>query len=189
MRSRDALGIVSAVAVVGLAATLVAVARSDPGHGAGAHPAEVGRSSKPAAGEGARPCGADDVQVDRRTGANGAGGHSLHILAFHNVGTRTCVLQGYPAVVASAPGLPDVVGTDGSFFPELGTADLAPGGIAYLGLEEDTYCAARPGGNGSGLRYTHVAITLAGGGTVPFDLPGPMDLACGLHLQAFSVPG
>jgi hypothetical protein len=135
----------------------------------------------------ARPCTADDVAA-RFDLSNGAGGHVVIDVRFRNVSESTCVLKGYPQVTATEPGLPGVVGTDGSFFPSDGTANIATGEAAFLGLETDTYCAARPGGGGGGPLYHHVEIVLPGGGTVALDRPDGFDVTCGLHLTNFFVP-
>ena len=53
----------------------------------------------------ARACDAGDVsaQLGER---NGAGGHLLYPVRFRNVSTTTCVLIGYPRVLATEPDLP-----------------------------------------------------------------------------------
>jgi hypothetical protein len=134
----------------------------------------------------ARPCTAADVAA--RFGAgSGAGGHLETLVVFRNIGTSTCVLKGYPQVVATEPGLPDVAATDGSFFSGGSTANMQRGQQTLLGLETDTYCAARPGGGGGGRSYHHLDITLPGGGTVSLDRAAGFDLTCGLHLTKFFV--
>lgn len=109
---------------------------------------------------------------------------------FGNVGHSTCLLAGYPDVTATEPGRRDVVGTRGSFFDSGHSANMPAGtGITLLGLESDTYCAARPGGGGGGADYRHFTITLPGGGTVSLTLQGNgLDLTCGLHLTRFFDP-
>jgi hypothetical protein len=139
----------------------------------------------------ARPCRADDVTANFG-GGNGAGGHLITYVQFRNVSQTTCVLKGYPDVTASEPGLPDVAGTNGSFFqgPRDVTANMPPGQQTLLGLETDTYCDARPGGGGGNPAYHHVTISLpGGGGIVSLDRqPGGFDVTCGLHLTRFAVP-
>jgi hypothetical protein len=135
----------------------------------------------------ARPCRVDDVAASF-DGSNGAGGHAVVYVTFRNISTSTCVLNGYPQVTATEPGLPDIAGTDGSFFPGDGTANMAPGQNTFLALETDTYCAARPGGGGGGPRYHHLDIVLPAGGTVSLDQPDGLDVTCGLHLTEFTVP-
>jgi uncharacterized protein DUF4232 len=137
----------------------------------------------------ARPCGAADV-VTSLDPNNGAGGHSVSYVRFRNASRSTCLLAGYPKVTASEPGKPDVLGSDGSFFQFGRPANLAPGSNStVLGLETDTYCAARPGGGGGGDWYHQFDIALPGGGTVRQDLPGAgLDLTCGLHLTRFEDP-
>jgi hypothetical protein len=133
----------------------------------------------------ARPCRADDVAASFDAG-DGAGGHAIVYVTFRNISTSSCVLKGYPQVTATEPGLPDIAGTDGSFFPNDGTANVAPGQNTFLGLETDTYCAARPGGGGGRPRYHHIDIVLPAGGTVSLDQPDGFDATCGLHLTEFS---
>jgi hypothetical protein len=139
----------------------------------------------------ARPCRADDVTVNFG-GVDGAGGHLITYVRFRNVSQTTCVLKGYPDVTASGPGLPDVAGTNGSFFqgPWAVTANMAAGQQTFLGLETDTYCDARPGGGGDNPAYHHVTISLpGGGGLVSLDRqPAGFDLTCGLHLTRYYVP-
>jgi len=120
--------------------------------------------------------------------ANGAGGHAVRYVRFRNTSTSTCVLEGYPRVIASEPGRPSVAGTDGSFFPNFSTANMRPGQDTYLGVETDTYCAARPGGGPAGPLYHRLDVTLPGGGTVTVDDPAKgFDVFCGLHLTSFFV--
>lgn len=135
----------------------------------------------------ARPCAAQDVAA-RVDGPNGAGGHSVRYLRFRNISSSTCVLKGYPRVTASEPGLLDVIGTDGSFFSYGDTANLLPGQDAQLGVETDTYCAARPGGGQPGPLYHHLQIEPPGGGRVALDQLDGFDPKCGLHLTKFFVP-
>jgi Protein of unknown function (DUF4232) len=135
----------------------------------------------------APPCRAGDVAASF-DGSNGAGGHAIVYVTFRNITASTCVLKGYPQVTASQPGLPDLTGTDGSFFQSDGTANMAPGQNTLLGLETDTYCPARPGGGGGQPRYHHLAIVPPGGGTVSLDRADGFDTTCGLHLTKFFVP-
>jgi hypothetical protein len=135
----------------------------------------------------ARPCSADDVTA-RFDPGNGAGGHEIIDVQFRNISDSTCVLTGYPQVTATEPGQPDIAGTDGSFFPTDGPANMAPGGYTLLGLETDTNCAARPGGGSGRPLYHHVDIVLPGGDTISLDHPDGFDITCGLHLTQFSVP-
>lgn len=136
----------------------------------------------------ARPCGRRDVSA-AFDGRNGAGGHAVAYVRFRNVSSSTCLLAGYPRVVATRPGRPAVTATDGSFFRAGPAANMPPGGVTLLGLETDTYCAARPGGGG-GRRYDHVSITLPGGGSAVLGVPRSIgfDVTCGLHLGRFFDP-
>lgn len=135
----------------------------------------------------ARPCTAHDVSVVVGEG-DGAGGHLLRDLRFRNVSESTCVLRGYPEVTATEPGQPDVVGVDGSFFPSDGPANMPPGASTFLGVETDTYCAARPGGGGGGPLYHRVRVVLPSGDEISIEIPDGLDATCGLRLTPFSVP-
>ncbi len=145
-------------------------------------------SPTPAAATDARPCTATDVTAGFADG-EGAGGHLEYAVRFRNISGSTCVLKGYPHVTATEAGQPEVVGTDGSFFPTTGTANMPPGHATLLGLETDTYCSANPGG-GPGLPlYHHVNITLPGGGTVALNQASDgLDVTCGLHVTPFFAP-
>lgn len=152
-----------------------------------AAPYRAPTAAPPAPGSDARACTAGDVTASLADG-NGAGGHSERYVRFRNTSTSTCVLKGYPRVTASEPGHPAVAGTDGSFFPSFSTANMRPGQDTYLGVETDTYCAARPGGGPPGPLYHRLEVTLPGGGTVTVDDPAKgFDVSCGLHLTAFFV--
>lgn len=137
----------------------------------------------------APPCARDDVSASF-DGHNGATGHEIDYIRFRNVGRSTCLLAGYPHVVASQSGRPAVTATDGSYFPDGHAANLHPGGAAMLGVETDSDCAARPGDAGGGEIYKHLAITLPSGGTVSLTMPrsDELDVTCGLHLTHFFDP-
>lgn len=146
-------------------------------------------TTPPAPPANARACSRHDVSASF-DGHDGAGGHLIAYVRFRNVGGSTCLLAGYPSVVAAQPGRPDVTATDGSFFPAGHAANMPPGGVTMLGLETDAYCAARPGGGGGGHTYDHISIALPGGGTVHLDVPRSteLDVTCGLHSTGFSDP-
>jgi hypothetical protein len=134
----------------------------------------------------ARPCAATDVAVTIVDG-DGAGGHSIKYAVFRNVSSSTCVLKGYPRVVATEPGHPGVTATDGSFFPSGHPANMRPGGVTQLGVETDITCMDRVSGGPAGPTYHHLAITLPGGGTIRVDDPSGLDVGCGVHLTRFFV--
>jgi hypothetical protein len=141
----------------------------------------------PSPGTHARACTAGDVTASLADGG-AAGGHVERYVRFRNTSPSTCVLKGYPRVTASQPGQPSVAGTDGSFFPSFSTANMRPGQDTYLGVETDTYCAARPGGGSPGPLYHRLDVTLPGGGTVTVtDAANGFDVSCGLHLTRFFV--
>lgn len=119
------------------------------------HPPVTTTPPAPPADADARACGRRDVSASF-DGRNGAGGHLIGYARFGNVSGSTCLLAGYPHVVASQAGRPSVTATNGSSFPAGQAANMPPGGVTLLGLETDTYCAARPGGGGAGQTYDHV---------------------------------
>ena len=64
----------------------------------------AGRACRVISGEGAGlPSSRAKVRVSPE-GGNGGGGHSYQMFGFRNIGGTTCILRGYPPVVASAPG-------------------------------------------------------------------------------------
>ncbi len=136
----------------------------------------------------ARDCTAGDVTASF-DGRDGATGHLVNYVVFRNTSSSTCVLKGFPArVTASEPGKPDVVATNGSYFPQSTTANMAPGGTTLLGLQTDSLCPANPAGAKPAQLYHHVDITLTGGGTVtPAGPTDGLNLTCGLHLTRFYV--
>lgn len=137
----------------------------------------------------APPCTRREVVASFR-GKDGAGGHEIDYIRFRNVGRSTCLLAGYPRVIATRAGWPDVTATDGSFFPVPHTANMPSGGTTLLGVETDTYCAARPGGGGGGRIYRRLTITLHSGGSTSVSVPrsAELDVTCGLHLTRFWDP-
>jgi hypothetical protein len=135
----------------------------------------------------ARPCTARDVTA-ALADANGAGGQAVIYVRFRNISTSTCVLKGYPRVVASAPGHRSVIAADGSFFEQGSPANMRPGHDTYLGVETRSFCSAYPNGAPSGPLYHRLAITLPGGGTVVVnDSSYGFDVACGVSLTRFFV--
>lgn len=151
------------------------------------YPPPTAASPTPSAAADARACTANDVTASL-TDRDGAGGHSIMYVRFRNTSQSTCMLKGYPQVAATEPGLPAVAGTNGSFFPSPGTANMPPGQDTFLGLETDTNCPARPDGSGGKPPYHHISIHLPGGGTVLLDKPSTgFDVTCGLRLTEFFV--
>lgn len=132
------------------------------------------------------PCRASQLTVTDN-GGNGAGGHLAHYYKFTNASTTTCLLGGYPRVVASEPGHPDLVATHGTFFGDGGPpGDVAPNGSSDLTIQTASTCATNPGG-ASGAVYQHVVVTLPGGGDIV--IPGAsFDGICGLSVTAFAWP-
>ncbi|MDX6285230.1 MAG: hypothetical protein QOG53_715 [Frankiales bacterium] len=166
---------------VDLTGTVPWVDRPAPGY---TPPATV--SPTPPASD-ARACTSSDVTLSSG-GLDGATGHLAHYILFKNVSASTCVLKGYPDVVATEPGQPDFVVRHGSWFPDSSTQNLAPGESANLALETQSICTADPGGGGSGPTYHHVEITFPGGGRKSF-ASGPLDAKCGIAETQFYVEG
>lgn len=140
----------------------------------------------------ARACTGVDVRVGLDAeGRNGGGGHLYQTLDFRNVSRSTCVLAGFPRVVAVQPGHPDVVAADGGFFVghDEVSANMPPGGTTYLRIETEFECPARDANPLGRLLYQQVTVGLPGGGLV---VVGPLspgfDVTCGLFTGRFSVP-
>jgi hypothetical protein len=133
-----------------------------------------------------RPCSADDVTATWAIG-DGAGGRLFTSVRFRNTSQTTCVLKGYPQVVASEPGMPDVTANPASW-PSPGTANMPPRQVTFLWLETDTYCDARPDGGGGEPPYHHISIDMPGGGTITMETPARgLDITCGLYRTEFFV--
>lgn len=148
--------------------------------------AGVAVPGRPPPATNARPCAAADLTV---TPLSESGGGSLMYqgYVFHNASATTCILRGFPKVVATSPGRPDVVATDANFFPGPTTpANMAPGGATQLNLETSTVCSAFPGGSRTIVPYTTVVVSIPGGGQLT--LNGKLELICGLSTGAFYVP-
>ncbi|HEV2256427.1 MAG TPA: DUF4232 domain-containing protein [Streptosporangiaceae bacterium] len=135
----------------------------------------------------ARPCTAAQVRVSP-DGGNGGGGHSYQTFAFRNVSRTTCILRGYPAVVASEPVKAEVTAADGGFFVgrEL-SGNMPPGGITTLSLETERDCPARYANPAQypHLIYHTVTVGIPGGGHVVINQA--FDVLCGLYTGQFAM--
>src|SRR6266568_2643285 len=91
----------------------------------------------------ARPCTASQVRVSP-DGGNGATGHLFAYFAFRNISRATCILRGYPPVVASEPGKPGVTAAHSGWFADSErSGNMRPGGVTMLSIETDRDCPAR----------------------------------------------
>ncbi|HEY3034953.1 MAG TPA: DUF4232 domain-containing protein [Streptosporangiaceae bacterium] len=135
----------------------------------------------------ARPCAASQVRVSP-DGGNGGGGHSYQMFAFRNVSRTTCILRGYPSVVASEPGKADVTAADGGFFVgRERSGNMPPGGTATLSIETERDCPARYASPNQfpALIYHTVTVGIPGGGHVVIN--EAFDVLCGLYTGQFAV--
>jgi hypothetical protein len=135
----------------------------------------------------ARPCTASQVRVSP-DGGNGATGHLFAYFAFRNVSRTTCILRGYPPVVASEPGKPDVTAAHSGWFTGgERSGNLRPGGVTTLSIETDRDCPARYANPNQypTLIYHTVTISIPGGGQVV--LHHAFDVLCGLFTGKFAV--
>jgi len=136
---------------------------------------------------GARPCTASQVRVSP-DGGNGATGHSFAYFAFRNVSRATCILRGYPPVVASEPGKPGVTAAHSGWFADgERSGNMRPGGVTTLSIETDRDCPARYANPGEypTLIYHTVTISIPGGGHVVIN--HSLDVLCGLYAGKFAV--
>ncbi len=135
----------------------------------------------------ARPCTASQLRVSP-AGRNGATGHLFAYFAFRNVSRTTCVLRGYPPVVASEPGKPGVTAAhSGWFSKDERSGNMRPGGVTTLSIETDRDCPARYANPNQypTLIYHTVTIGIPGGGQVV--LHHAFDVLCGLFTSKFAV--
>ena len=135
----------------------------------------------------APPCTAAQVQVSP-TGRNGATGFLLWYFTFRNVSGTTCLLSGYPHVVASEPGMPNVTATHNIRFITMFAKDersgnMRPGGVTWLDLVTSDNCSASA--TGRDLTYHTVTITIPGGGQAV--VGGTFGVQCGLFTGRFAV--
>src|SRR5712691_7743338 len=134
----------------------------------------------------ARPCTSSDLRVFP-AGGNG-GGHAYQTFALRNVSRTTCILRGYPSVVASKPGRADVTAADGGFFVgRERSANMPPGGTTWLNIETERDCLARYANpdRSPTLFYQTVTIGIPGGGQVV--IHQPFDVLCSLYTGRFAV--
>jgi len=135
----------------------------------------------------APPCTAAQVRVFP-DGGNGGGGHSYQTFAFRNVSRATCLLRGYPPVVASEPGKAPVAAANGGFFVgrEL-SGNMPPGGVTTLSIETERDCPARYANPNQypHLIYHTVTIGIPGGSHVV--IRAMFDVLCGLYTGQFAV--
>jgi hypothetical protein len=130
-----------------------------------------------------RPCTAADLTATLG-GVDGASGHLVHWVELTSTAATACLLEGYPQVTATEPGLPDVAAAQGSYFPATGVPTMRPGEKGHVGVQTDTACTAPS----PPPPYHHVAITLPGGGTVSVDVPDGLDTGCSLSVSELSGP-
>jgi hypothetical protein len=138
--------------------------------------------------ENAPPCTAAQVQVSPAR-PNGATGYLFWLFAFRNVSGTTCVLRGYPSVVASEPGQPNVTATHHvrfvtEFAKDERSGNMRPGGVTGLSLITNTNCEAAQHPGAQSVYHT-VTIGIPGGGQ--FVLNVAFDVVCGLFSERFAV--
>ena len=116
----------------------------------------------------------------------GAAGNDVEPMLFTNIGSRTCLLRGYPTVTAetAAGGRVTLHPRRGTFFGPMTPADLLPGRHIFLYFATATGCE---GGSKPGLHYHNLAFTLPQGGVLS---GGRVSILrqCGLDMSAFGRP-
>ena len=137
----------------------------------------------------APPCTAAQVRVSP-AGRNGAGGYLFWYFAFRNVSGTTCVLRGYPYVVASEPGKPDITATHNSrffrtFAKDERSGNMRPGGVTELSLVTNDFCPASNSSANAQRIYHIITVGIPGGGQAV--VSGAFDLQCGLFTGRFTV--
>lgn len=147
--------------------------------GCSSHPAMPWRHAN------AHPCTAEQVRASA-DGSDSATGHHLSYYKFRNVGAKPCILRGFPLVIASEPGKPDVTASHTSWFIyREQSGSMPPGGVTVLSLETVRDCPARYATPGTfpGLIYHTVTVGIPGGGSVL--IKGKFDVLCGLFTGPF----
>src|SRR5215467_9352237 len=133
------------------------------------------------------PCTSEQVRVSA-DGSNGATGHDFAYFLFRNVSAKPCILRGFPLVVASEPGKPDVTASPSTWFiRQERPGSMPPGGVAMLSIETDRDCPARyatPNTFPTQIYHT-VTVAIPGGGSVV--IKGEFDVLCGLLTGRFAV--
>ena len=111
-------------------------------------------------------CEASQLRVSQGRTAVGLG-NRLEEVVFTNVGTKPCLLRGYPTITAETPAGRRVVHVmrGGTYFGRLVAAVLEPGEHGFLdfGTANHTDCPVRPFVI---ARYTNLVFTLPHGGRV-----------------------
>jgi hypothetical protein len=132
-------------------------------------------------------CTAGQVRASA-DGGNGATGHNFAYYKFRNVSAKPCVLRGFPLVVASQPGRPDVIAShSGWFIHQERSGTMPPGGVTILSIETDRDCPARYAKPNTFpvLIYHTVTVAIPGGGSVV--VRGRFDVLCGLFTGRFAL--
>jgi hypothetical protein len=134
----------------------------------------------------ARPCTATDVRVHFLR-QEGGGGTAAHIFTFRNVGKSTCLLQGYPSLIATGAGQPDL-SAEHDAHPLLSVneraANIAPGQVASVNLETNNGCWPQA----RDTFYDRVVFSLPGGSmSVRLSKDDRLYAACGLGAGKFYV--
>ena len=111
-------------------------------------------------------CRASQLRVSQGRVAVGLG-NRLEELVFTNIGTRPCLLRGYPKAISgeTTAGRRVILAIrGGTYFGRLVPAILRPGGHGFLdfGTANHTDCGPGP----ATVRYRDLVVTLPGGGRV-----------------------
>jgi hypothetical protein len=105
------------------------------------------------------------------------------LVDFVNVSGHTCLLAGYPTVIATSPEWPAAQARRGGYMTadsQPPAADMAPGQRSELGLETSTHCITGPNQQ---REYSTIAVAIPGGGVISRTLN--LDLVCGLYETHF----
>jgi hypothetical protein len=133
----------------------------------------------------APPCRAGQLRV--RQGRSGVGlGNELEELVFTNVGTRPCLLRGYPKVAGETPaGRREELHAQrgGTYFGRLVPSKLPPGGHVFLDFATSRGCDL---GRKPAVHYRHLVFTLRQGGSVRGRVT--ITKVCGLSTTGFGLP-
>ena len=197
--SRRRTGVALAAAVVAIVAGVAAIVTVDGGGGGqdvrtvgepdvvpwvdDPAPPPVPTATPPPAPEPtSAPCRAEDLEASLgRAGVTM--GHTSQEVRLRNVGAGPCWLDGYPTVNAVSDNGYLADQEMGTFFPDPGAGEVAPGGEGLVIFE---VCSTSAGPPRTAAVYRDVSLTLPGGGGGFLPVPD-LELQCGARVSRLGV--
>lgn len=134
----------------------------------------------------APPCRVNQLRVSQGSGGAAAGTQYERLL-FRNVGTRSCLLHGYPTITGVNDGARSLLQArrEGVVFFQLVPSDVRPGGHTFLDLATSDGCND---GRNKATVYRKLEIAVRGVGTVRAPADVQIRDVCGLYVSSFGLP-